>query len=151
MTLGLPSHLAARTISSSFVRGLHALGLTCLVAAFFTAAVFQIGYQDDIIWPAMVAIVPMTVLLWLHRRTRTLFFAASYLWVGAVCTYLYLITFYSQSPPILASDAFSISLPKIALVVVGGSGIGLSIRLAGCVVGYLVAEIVGGAALLTTG
>ncbi len=151
VSLGLPSHLAVRIISSSFVRGLHAVALTCLVAAFATAAVYQIAFEDDIIWPAMIAVVPMAVLLWLHRRTRSLFFAVSYLWVGAVCTYWYLVTFYSQSPPITASDAFSIALPKIALVMVGGSGIGLTTRLAWSLVGYLAAEIAAGAALLATG
>ena len=151
MSLGLPSHLAVRIVSSSFVRGLHAIALTCLVAAFAAAGVYQIARENDILWPAMIAVIPMAVLLWLHRRTRSLFFAVSYLWVGAVCTYWYLVTFYSQSPPILASDAFSIALPKIALVMVGGSGIGLSLRLAWAIIGYLSAEIAGGAALLVTG
>jgi signal transduction histidine kinase len=151
VSLGLPSHIAVRIVSSSFVRGLHALALTCLVAAFAAAAIYQIARADDIIWPAMIAIVPMAVLLWLHRRTRSLFFAISYLWVGAVCTYWYLVTFYSQTPPILPDDAFSAALPKIALVMVGGSGIGLSVRLAWSVIGYLTAEIAGGAALLATG
>ncbi|MCU1422317.1 MAG: ATP-binding protein [Microbacteriaceae bacterium] len=151
MSLGLPSHIAVRIVSSSFVRGLHAIALTCLVAAFAAAAIYQIAREDDIIWPAMIAIIPMAVLLWSHRRTRSLFFAISYLWVGAVCTYWYLVTFYSQSPPILAGDAFSIALPKIALVMVGGSGIGLSVRLAWTVIGYVSAEIAGGAALVVTG
>jgi len=109
VSLGLPSHIAVRIVSSSFVRGLHAVALTCLVAAFAAAAIFQIAREDDIIWPAMIAIIPMATLLWAHRRTRSLFFAISYLWVGAVCTYWYLVTFYSQAPPILASDAFAIA------------------------------------------
>ena len=41
MSLGLPSHLASGTITRSFGRALHAIGLTCLVSALLTAIVFQ--------------------------------------------------------------------------------------------------------------
>ncbi len=99
----------------------------------------------------MVALVPMVILLWFHRRTRSLFFASSFLTVGAVCTYWYIVTFYSQSPPVVSSDAFSVDLPMIALVMVGGPGVGLLMRFSWCAVGYISAEVAANAALYVTG
>lgn len=151
MSLGLPSHLAARATSSAFVRGLHAIGLTCLVAAFLAAAIFQFGSPTLILWPALVSLVPMVVLLWLHRRRRSLFFAVSYLAVGALCSFWYIVTFYSQAKPIVSSDAFSVDLPLVALVMVGGTGVGPLRRFGWCAAGYVTAEIAGNAALLEAG
>ena len=130
---------------------MHSIGLTTVTAAFIAAEIFQIDRPGYILWPAMIAMLPMAVLLWLHRRTRSLFFAASFLAVGAVCTYWYIVTFYSQSPPIVASDAFSVDLPMIALVMVGGPGIGLTMRFWWCAIGFVSAEVAANAALAVTG
>jgi signal transduction histidine kinase len=151
MSLGLPSHLAARTITQAFARSLHAIGLTLLVSAFLSALVFQAARPHTILWPAMIAIVPMVVLLLVNRREPTFFSSASYLLVGAACTYWYILTFYAQAEPILAGDAFSIALPKIALVMVGGVGVGLLRALAWALCGYAVAEAAAAAAILQSG
>jgi len=151
VSLGLPSHLAQQASSSSFVRALHTVGLTSLAAAFLTTVVFQAEYPADPLWPAMIALVPMAVLLWLHLRTQSLFFAVSFLSVGSVCAYWYLVTYYSQVHAIMSDDTFTAALPKIALLMVGGSGVGLLTRFAWLVVGYISAEIVSAAALLTSG
>ncbi|MCU1414647.1 MAG: ATP-binding protein [Microbacteriaceae bacterium] len=151
MSLGLPPHLSARATSSAFLRALHAIGLTCLAAAVVAAGVFQAKMPDEILWPAMIAVVPMGILLWLHGRTRSLFFALSFLFIGGACTYWYIVTFYSQTQPIMSSDAFSIDFPKLALMMVGGPGVGLLIRFAWCAVGFLFGEIAAGAALVQTG
>ncbi len=151
MSLGLPPHLSARATSSAFVTALHAIGLTCLAAALVAVGIFQASMPDQILWPATIAVVPMGLLLWLHGRTQSLFFALSFLCIGAACTYWYIVTFYSQGRPIMSSDAFSIDLPKLALMMVGGPGAGLLVRFAWCAVGFLFAEVAAGAALLQTG
>jgi hypothetical protein len=151
MTLGLPPHLAARAANESFLRALHTVALTSLAGAFVIALVFQAERPRETLWPAMIAVLPMAVMLWRYRRSRSLVFSISYLVVGAASTFWYLTTFYTQSPPILPSDAFSIALPKIALLMVGGVGLGAGMRLVWCVIGYLTAETVGVGALLVTG
>lgn len=151
MSLGLPPHLAARAISRSSVHAMHAVGLTLLATAFLVAIVFQAARPEAVLWPAMIAIVPMAVLLWLHDRSRSLLFAVSFLAIGAVCTYWYVVTFSSQTAPIVASDAFSTALPKVALVMVGGPGVGLAVRLTWCTIGYVTAELAAGVGLLQTG
>lgn len=151
MSLGLPSHLAARATSFSFVRGLQAIGLTCLVAAFLAAAIFQFASPTKIFWPALLVVLPMVVLLWLHRRTRSLFSALAFLSLGVLCSFWYIATFYAQAQPIVASDAFSVDFPLLALVMVGGPGSGPLTRFGWCAAGYVAAEIAGNSALIWSG
>ena len=150
MSLGLPSHLALRTVSRSFGRALNAVAYTCLISAFFVTVAYQFFRPSAVLWPAMVAIAPMLVLLYLSARTRDTLYSIAYLVVGAACTYWFVLTFYSQSPVILESDALSLALPKIALVMVGGSAPHIVPRLAWCTAGYLTAEISAGAAIVVS-
>lgn len=151
MSLGLPSHLAARATSAAFVRGLHAIGLTCLVSALLVAAIFQFDRPGVILWPAIIAPVPLMLLLWLQRGRRTVFFAVSFLAAGVLCTFWYIATFYEQAPPVVASDALSVDLPLIALVMVGGPGVGPLVRFVWTAAGYVAAEFAANAALIVTG
>lgn len=151
MSLGLPSHLAMRAVTESFGRALNTIGLVCLAAALLSAIAFQAAEPTAVLWPAMIAVTPMAVLLILNRRAHTWFTAVSYLAIGAACTYWYILTFYSQTQPILVSDAFSFSLPKIALLVVAGPGFGLARAVLWMVSGYLAAEIAAAAAILQSG
>lgn len=151
MSLGLPSHLAPRTVSRSFGRALNAVAYTCLFSALVATAAFQFSRPAPVLWPAMVAIAPMLVLLYLSARTRDTLYSIAYLVVGAACTYWFVLTVYSQTPAILESDALSLSLPKIALVMVGGSAPHIVPRLAWCTAGYLAAELSAGAAVFETG
>ena len=150
MALGLPSDLAPRTVSRSFGRSLNAVAYTCLVCALVSTIAFQVFRPSAVFWPAMLAIVPMLVLLYLSARTRDALYSIAYLVAGAACTYWFVLIFTSQSPAILESDAFSLSLPKIALVMVGGSASHIVPRLAWCTAGYLAAEVSAGAAIFVT-
>ncbi|MHC5795118.1 sensor histidine kinase [Lacisediminihabitans sp. FW035] len=151
MSLGLPSHRAPRTVSRSFGRSLNAVAYTCLAAALVTTIAFQLSLPAAVLWPALLAIGPMLVLLYLSARTRDTLYSIAYLVVGAACTYWFVLTFYSQSPAILESDALSLALPKIALIMVGGSAPHIVPRIAWCTAGYLAAEVSAGAAIFVTG
>ena len=148
MTLGLPSHLAPQSINRSYAKAIHVVGFSTIIAGILSAVAFQAANPGDVLWPAMIALLPMLVLLWLDDRKRSSFYSASYLIVGSACTYWYILTFYSQAQPIVSSDAFSIALPKIALVMVGGVGRGVWVRLAWCAAGYAAAEIASTLAIL---
>ena len=151
MSLGLPSHLTRRTVNRSFGRALNAVAYTCLFAALVVTVAFQLFLPSTVLWPAMVAIAPMLVLLYLSARTRDARYSIAYLVVGAACTYWFVVTCYSQDPPILESDAFSLALPMIALIMVGGSSPHIVARLAWCTAGFLVAELSVTAGIVMTG
>ncbi|MHB1170893.1 MAG: sensor histidine kinase [Lacisediminihabitans sp.] len=151
MSLGLPAHLAPPALSQSFARGFHAAAFICLGSALFMILAFQASKPDTVLWPAALALLPMGILLWLNDRFRTTFYSASYLIVGGAATYWYVLTFYSQAEPVITGDGFSVALPKMALIMVGGSGIGSATGVAWCIVGYLTAEAASAAAVLQTG
>lgn len=151
MSLGIPAHLAPQALSRAFAKGQHAVALTCLAGAMILVLIFQWTYLDLLLWPAALALLPIFALLWLNDRSRTTFSSASYLVVGGAGLYWYAITFYSQALSTLSSDSFSASLPKIALLMVGGSGAGLVTGALWATAGYLIAEIAVGAALLESG
>jgi len=151
MALGIPAHLAPRALSRAFSRGQYWVALTCLVGALLVVLVFQWSRPDSVLWPAAIALIPPMLLLWMNGRSRTGFSSASYLIVGGAGVYWYALIFYSQSIPIVTSDAFSPALPKIALLMVGGAGAGLTAGVLWATAGYLVAEIAAGAAILESG
>jgi len=151
VSLGFSSQLAHRTINRSFGRALNAVAYTCLFAALVLTVAFQLLRPSAVLWPAMLAIAPMLVLLYLSARARDTLYSIAFLVVGAACTYWFVVTYYSQSPPILESDAFSLALLKIALIMVGGSAPHIVPRLAWCTAGYLAAELSVTAAAAVTG
>ncbi|MET4782655.1 ATP-binding protein [Glaciihabitans sp. UYNi722] len=151
MSLGLPAHLAPQAVSRWFVRGLHAIGFTTIIGTLLITIAFQAADTDVRLWPAMIALGPMFVALWLADRRPTAFNSGLYLAVGAACSFWFAATFYSLQTPLVATDAFSVALLKVALVMVGGPRGGLGRRIAWCVAGYAVAEASVDAAILVTG
>jgi anti-sigma regulatory factor (Ser/Thr protein kinase) len=116
-----------------------------------TTIAYQAYRPAAVLWPAALAILPMIALLYLSARTRETLYSVGYLVVGAACTYWFVLTFYSQQPAILDSDAYSIALVKIALVMVGGSAPHVVPRLAWCAAGFAAAELSVAAAYIVSG
>lgn len=146
-----PSDLPRRGSSRSFSSSSHAVAYTCLVAAVLMTAAFQSDRPESVLWPAMIVVLPMVLLLYLSSRSRAAAHSIAYLVVGGACTFGFVLTFFWQHPDILGNDAFSLALPKIALVMVGGPARTPAGRLAWCAAGYVVAELFAGAAILVSG
>jgi signal transduction histidine kinase len=151
VSIGLPAHLIASTSSRSFARASHAIAFTCLCVAFVTVIVFQADYPALILWPAALALLPMFAILIINRRTTTLFFSLSYLLVGAASIYWYSSTFFSQLDVTAHGDVLSMSLLQIALVMVGGPGVGLLSGIAWALAGLLIGELSSAVAGVQTG
>jgi signal transduction histidine kinase len=151
MSLGIPAHLAPQALSRAFAKGQHAVALTCLAGALLLVLIFQWSNTDLVLWPAALALMPLLALLWLNDRSRTTFSSVSYLVVGGAGVYWWAITFYSQAVPGVTSGGFPFALPKIALLMVGGSGAGLVVGVLWATAGYLIAEVAVGAAMLESG
>ena len=71
--------------------------------------------------------------------------------LGTACLYWYAVTLFAQVPAVQASDAFSLALPKIALVMVGGSSVRPRQGLAWASVGFVLGEVVTQLATWQTG
>jgi hypothetical protein len=141
VSIGLPAHLIASTISRSFARASHAIAFTCLSVALVTVVVFQADYPGLILWPAALSLLPMFAILIINSRTTTPFFSLSYLLVGGASIYWYTSTFFSQVDLTSHGDVLSMSLLQIAVVMVGGPGVRLISGIAWALAGLLVGEL----------
>lgn len=123
MLLGLPSHLAPQSSGRAIARACHGIATVLLLAA--TAVVVGAQFTDRslVLWPGLLALVPMLALLVLIERVRSTLSTVAYLVVGAAAVYVFAYTVLSQFSWATSSDAFTVSLPKLALVMVGGSGL----------------------------
>jgi len=150
MSLGLPPHLAPRAVSRSFISAIHVTAVVCLVGAMIVSVAFQLEWPKLIFWPAILALVPLLVVLYLLDRMPTPFFSVSYLIIGGASVYWYSLTFASQIELDSFADLMTLALPKIALMLVGGGGIGAAAALRWATSGFLVAELASFAAIVQT-
>ena len=66
--------------------------------AFLVVASVQLQTRICILWPALIALVPMAILLRQVDRRRTVFNSVTYVVVGAACVYWFSITVMSEYP-----------------------------------------------------
>jgi signal transduction histidine kinase len=121
--LGLPAHLAPQSTGRALARSCHVIACVVLTGAALLLVSNQVGMPSLILWPALVAVVTMAALVFVVVASRSATSYAAYLLLGSACLYWYALTLFAQVPSIQASDAFSLTLPKIALVMVGASGV----------------------------
>lgn len=151
MLLGIPAHLAPQSMARAVTRACHALAGVLLVSVAVLLVAIQVDTPSLLLWPALVALVPLGVLLVVVDVTRSVAAAVAYLLVGGASLYWYAVTLFSQVSVVDSSDAFSLALPKIALVMVGGGGPRQRHTLAWAAAGYLVGEVAAQAATRQTG
>jgi len=149
MSLGLPAHLVPRSEDSVTLRASHAVGFTCLVSAILVAVGYQSADPAGTLWPAILAPAVALLSLWLAARSDTVLASILALAVGAAGMGVYIIAF--SAAGVLDHDDFSVTLPAIALLVVGGPGRGQLARILWELVGYAVSQLVIAVVTLSTG
>jgi signal transduction histidine kinase len=106
----------------AFSRFSHVIAYVCLVGAMFDL----LGYQSETTAPILLAVLPLigvTVALYVLDRRRTTFFSLLYLVIGGVSLLLLSVALMSTLPEVAATNAPPLSLVKIALILVTGSGV----------------------------
>jgi len=151
MSLGLPGHLAPHSESRAFARASHAISLVVLIADLSLIAVLQASRPDVVLWPAMVALVPMLGALWLLERYRGWVASVLYLVAGTVSVFWLVAAGTSAFPTEATTDSLVFTLPKIALILVGGAGIGVIKVVGWSAAGFLLGEGATRFAALQTG
>ncbi|TQL48761.1 signal transduction histidine kinase [Homoserinimonas aerilata] len=151
MSLGLPSHLVPRALSRSLAKSAHAIALASLLCGTLAVVAFSAARIDLLIWPALVALACMLGALYWVDRSRRPVAAFGYLAVGAVSTYWYVLVFTTQMQTLVEGSILWLALPKVALVMVAGTGAGIIPPLLWTLSGYLLAEFAAAAALLQSG
>jgi len=151
MSLGLPGHLAPHSESRAFARASHVIALVCLLAALVLLVLLQEASPGVILWPSMLALVPMLAALYAVERYRTWYFTTGFLIVGTASIYWFVLAGTAQFPGAAATDSYVLTLPKIALIMVGGSGTGVWRMIGWCLLGGALGEAATIAAATQTG
>jgi len=119
---------------------MHAMALVALVIALCSVVTLQSIVPDSIVWPAGLALVPMFGALWLIHREQSWFATVAYLLVGAASIYWFVLTGTIEFPGGARTDAFVISMVKVALILVGGVGVGSVPAVGWTLAGFALAE-----------
>ena len=151
MSLGLPGHLAPHSESRAFARASHTISFVILVADVLLILALQSARPDAILWPGAVAILPIIAVLYLLERYRSWFYSVTYLIVGTASIFWLVLAGTSQFPGESTTDSLVFTLPKVALILVGGAGIGILKTIGWSVLGYLLGEGATIVAALQTG
>ena len=120
VSLGLPIHLAPRGLSLAYSRACHVIALVFLVIVIVSDITVQVVADAPAAW---IALLPMIVALWLVDRRPTWYFTLLYLAVGTtgIATHSWLLL---SSGSAHATDDLVLSMPKMALILVGGVAAG---------------------------
>jgi signal transduction histidine kinase len=140
MSLGLPIHLVPHHLSRAFARAVHVVAFVCLTVALLYLLALQSHSPGAIIWPAAIAAAIFIVLAWQLDQRRTALFSVAYLVVGGACVYWIALVAMSEFTEDVSTNSFVLSTVKVALVMVGGSGVGILPAIGWSVGGLLLAE-----------
>ena len=150
MPLGLPNHLAPVNISRAFSHAARAIALVSLASGLVATVAIQIDEPWRLLWPADLALVIFLTAVIVFSRHRTAAGAVAYLLIGGACMYWYAITGAFELGVPGRTDSFLLTLPKIALIMVGAGTGAVSVSL-WAVAGFLVGEGVTALAAVQSG
>ena len=150
MSLGLPGHLVQATLSRALARASHWFGIVCLAGALVAVSVLSMQKVTAQLWITVLAVVAMGAVLVLLSRHRTVPLTVAFLILSTGCVYLYTVTVLSVPDGFAASNMFLISLPKMAMIMVGGAGSSALVGVLWSTLGFALAEMVVVLAVLQT-
>jgi len=102
-------------------------------------------------WVGVIAILPLAAMLIALTRGRTVALGAATLIIGMGSTFVYTITLLAQNPGYVNTDLFVITLPVIALTLIGGTGSGSMVGVIWASAGFALGEIAVFAAAVVAG
>ena len=151
MSLGLPVHLVPHHIRRGLSRAAHTVALVCIIAGILITLSLQSQLPSAVLWPVVLAFGIMLAVLWWADRNRTPFHSGTYLIVGAACVYWITLIAMTEFPGAALSDTFVLSMAKVALIMVGGSGKGTASAIVWGTGGFALAGIATALAVWQTG
>ncbi|WP_152999604.1 hypothetical protein, partial [Curtobacterium citreum] len=119
--LGIPTHLAPRVNAWSTVRAFHAAAVGSVVAAAVVLLLYRLADPDVRIVGAVLALVPMALMIGVHVQFGTWRSAVAFLLVGGVSAWWFALVVQREVPAGWVTS-YLLSLVVIPLVLVGGAG-----------------------------
>ena len=139
LPIGLPNHLAPMSISRAYSRAARSIALVSLASGLVATLAIQIDAPARLLWPADLALVIFFGAVLVFSEHRTAASATAYLLIGGACMYWYTVTGAFELGTTGRTDSFLLTLPKIALIMVGAGSGPISVGL-WAVAGFLVGE-----------
>jgi signal transduction histidine kinase len=149
--LGIPTHLAPRVNAWSTVRAFHAAAIGSLVAAALLLLLYRIDAPDDHVLAAVLAVVPMLVMIGVHTHVGTWRSAAAFLVVGGICSWWFATVVQRELSAVPWVSSYLLSLVVVPLVLIGGSGSGAVRVVLWSVSGFVVGRVVTSIAAVQSG
>lgn len=151
MPLGLPNHLSRSVNSRALAIAVRWSSLICLGLAMVNILLSNDHQRSDV-WPwlTLLALVPMSTLLIVLSRRRAVGLIVAYLLVGTICTYFYVVTLFIETPSYRDTSVFIVTLPVVAMTMVGGTGTGAIAGILWATMGFVLAELAVVLGALTT-
>ncbi|HET6672769.1 MAG TPA: ATP-binding protein [Agromyces sp.] len=140
MTLGLPGHLARDSLSRALAHAGHCAAWVCLG---ISAVVAVIGATVDGVtagWTAAAIDVVLALILVLVARHPTVTLTLVYLIVGTGGVLVLTVIVMNLPFGFASTDNILLALPRVALILVGGAGIGSAIGITWAALGYGLGE-----------
>ena len=142
MSLGFPIHLAPHGVAWAYTRACHATAAVCILVTMLFMLLLDVAYPGRLIWPTALLLLPMLGALWLLDRRPGLASTVIYLTVGSASLYGFVLAGSFVYPTSTSSDTFIFTLPKIALILVGGVGVGVLPAIAWMFAAFVIGGVV---------
>ncbi|TBN55423.1 ATP-binding protein [Glaciihabitans arcticus] len=125
MSLGFPIHLASHGVSWAYARACHVTAAVCLLLTIASTLLLQTAYPERLLWPTTLALLPMLAMLWLLAWRPSLAATVGYLLIGSASIFWFVLASSQLYPTATTTDTFIFTLPKVALILIGGVGSGV--------------------------
>jgi signal transduction histidine kinase len=126
-------------LSRALSRFSHVVGYCCIAGAILDVIGYQAAASHAVIWPSIFPLLLTFVILVMLDRWRTSAWSITFLAVGSASVYLLAVSLVSQVAG-LPANALPISLVKVALILVSGSGFRPRANIAWTFAGFVVGE-----------
>jgi signal transduction histidine kinase len=138
-------------MNRAFSRFAHVIGYTCISGALLDVVGYQSARPSAVLWPALIPLALALVALAFLDRRRTATASAMFLLVGGAGLYLVALALFTGVPSVGGTDATALTLVKVALILVVGSGFRPRRALGWGVIGFVIGETATAIAALQTG
>ena len=140
MTLGLPGHLARDSLSRALAHAGHCAAWVCLGIGVVVGVIGATVGGDPAGWVGAALSASMAGLLVLVARHPTVTFTLLYLVVGTGAVLILTVLVMDPSYRFETTNNVILALPRVALLLVGGAGVGSVLGITWAALGYGLGE-----------
>ena len=140
MTLGLPGHLARDSLSRALAHAGHCAAWVCLGIGAVVGVIGAIIGGDSAGWVGAALATLMAVLLVLVARYPTVTLTLVYLVVGTGSVLALTVLVMDPAYRFETTNNVILALPRVALILVGGAGVGSVLAITWAALGYGLGE-----------